>query len=132
MNPLLAKKFADVLPTVLGVSVAIGVPFGTAFLVKNYVRTSQKNTNYSNATDAEKPEFYAIQFENSLPTEFYDFTADEEEIYRLLRAMPNNDFFSKVNKSYQRMVGRTLMEDLKMVGSDDYKIVIKLIQEIPN
>lgn len=132
MNPLLAVKAAEILPKALGFAFAIGVPVASAILVRKYVRTSQKNTNYSNATDAEQPEFYAIQFENALTTDWYDWNVDEEEIYRLLRLMTSRSFFDKVNKSYQRMTSKTLMEDLKKVGSDDYKIVARLIQDIPN
>lgn len=132
MNPLLVKKAADILPTAIGISFAIGVPVATAILVKNYVRNSQKNNNYSNATDANQPEFYAIQFENALTTDWYDWNVDEEEVYRLLGLMPNHDFFEKVDKSYKKMTNTTLMEDLKKVGSEDYKIVARLIQDIPN
>ncbi|WP_338792314.1 hypothetical protein [Bernardetia sp. MNP-M8] len=133
MNPLLAIKAAEILPKLATLAFVIGVPVTTVILVRKSVRKAQENNNFGQATDAEKPEFYAIQFYNALFTDWTDWNVDEEECYRLLKLMPSKRFFNDVNKSYQKMAkGIPLTKDLVKVGSDDYKIVARLIEQIPN
>ena len=132
MNPLLAVKAAEILPKLATVAFVVAVPVTTVILVKNTVRKAQENTNFGQATNAEKPEFYAVQFVNALETSWYDWNVDEEECQRLIKLMPSKTFFNDVNKSYQKMTNVPLTKDLLKVGSDDYKVISKLIEQIPN
>lgn len=129
----LAKMVANILPKLATLAFVIAVPVTTVILVRKSVRQAQANNNFGQATDAERPEFYAIQFVNALETSWYDFNVDEEEVYRLLKLMHSKRFFYDVNKSYQKMKkGVALTDDLLKVGSEDYKIVAQLIEKIPN
>lgn len=133
MNPLLAAKAAEILPKLATVAFVVAVPITTVILVKNTVRKAQANNNFNQATNAEKPEFYAVQFYNALETSWYDWNVDEEEVQRLLKLMPSKRFFSDVNQSYLKMSkGIPLTKDLLKVGSEDYKIISRLIEQIPN
>ena len=132
MNPLLAVKAAEILPKLATVAFVVAVPVTTVILVKNTVRKAQENTNFGQATNAEKPEFYAVQFVNALETSWYDWNVDEEECQRLIKLMPSKTFFNDVNRSYQKMTNVPLTKDLLKVGSEDYKIISRLIEQIPN
>lgn len=132
MNPLFAAKAAELLPKLATVAFVVAVPVSTIIIVKKTVRKAQENSNFGQATNAEKPEFYAVQFVNALETSWYDWNVDEEECQRLIRLMPSKSFFNDVNKSYQKMTTIPLTKDLLKVGSDDYKIISKLIEQIPN
>ena len=132
MNPLLAVKAAEILPKLATVAFVVAVPVTTVILVKNTVRKAQENTNFGQATNAEKPEFYAVQFVNALETSWYDWNVDEEECQRLIKLMPSKTFFNDVNRSYQKMTNIPLTKDLLKVGSEDYKIISRLIEQIPN
>lgn len=133
MNPLLAVKAAEILPKLATLAFIIAVPVGTVILVKKTVRKAQENNNFGQATNAEKPEFYAVQFFSALETNWYDWNVDEEECQRLIKLMPSKRFFSDVNQSYQKMTkGTPLTKDFLKVGSDDYKMISQLIEQIPN
>lgn len=133
MNPLLAVKAAEILPKLATLAFVIAVPLTTVILVKKTVRKAQENNNFGQATNAEKPEFYAVQFFSALETSWYDWNVDEEECQRLIKLMPSKRFFSDVNQSYQKMTkGTPLTKDLLKVGSDDYKMISQLIEQIPN
>ncbi|WP_375559671.1 hypothetical protein ACE193_18330 [Bernardetia sp. OM2101] len=133
MNPLLAVKAAEILPKLATLAFVIAVPVTTVILVKKTVRKAQENNNFGQATNAEKPEFYAVQFFSALETSWYDWNVDEEECQRLIKLMPSKRFFSDVNQSYQKMTkGTPLTKDLLKVGSDDYKMISQLIEQIPN
>ena len=72
MNPLLAVKAAEILPKLATLAFVIAVPVTTVILVKKTVRKAQENNNFGQATNAEKPEFYAVQFFSALETSWYD------------------------------------------------------------
>ncbi len=131
--PIPALQIAEILPKLATLAFVVAVPVTTVLLVKSSVRKAQENNNFGQATNAEKPEFYAVQFVNALETSWYDWNVDEEECMRLLKLMPSKSFFNDVNKSYEKMTkGTPLTKDLLKVGSDDYKLISQLIQQIPN
>lgn len=114
-----------VLYSALGLATVTG-----AFLVaRHFIRKAQENQSQKSSLDEGDPATYAKQLKMAFDNDNYlGWGTNEEQVFRVFNEIPSKSMYTRVQREYSNMYGKSLNADLEEeLSADEYNELIRIL-----
>jgi hypothetical protein len=115
--------------TLLGVLV-LG---GSFFIGRKLVRDARSNSEQKKTFDETSAPGFAQQLKMAFENDnYFGWGTDEEQVRKIIRAVPTKEEFKRIINSYQKLYARSLMADLKdELSATEYNEMLAILAAKP-
>lgn len=116
---------AVVLYSALGLATATGV----FLLARHFIKKAQANQSQKSSLDEGDPATYAKQLKMAFDNDNYlGWGTNEEQVFQVFNEIPSKSMYTKVQKEYSNMYGKSLNADLEEeLSADEYNELIRIL-----
>lgn len=114
-----------VLYSALGLATATGV-----FLVaRHFIKKAQASQSQKSSLDEGDPATYAKQLKMAFDNDnSFGWGTNEEQVFRVFNEIPSKSMYTKVQREYSNMYGKSLNADLEdELSADEYNELIRIL-----
>jgi hypothetical protein len=110
-------------------TIALGSATGLFFLARHFYKSIRANVSQKSSLEEGDPATFAKQLKMAFDNDIaFGWGTNEEAIIKVFQELPSKAMYSKVQKEYANMYGRSLNADLEdELASDEYNELIRIL-----
>ena len=126
-----ARKIQEFKTIVLYSSLGLGTATGLFLLARHYYKKVQVNRSEKHSLEEGDPATYAKQLKMAFENDnYFGWGTNEDAVFQVFREIPTKSMYSKVQKEYMKLYGKSLNADLEdELSSDEYNELIRILNE---
>jgi hypothetical protein len=124
-----AQRIQNLKTVVIYSSLGVGTATGMLLLVRHFYKKALANRSEKNSLEEGDPATFAKQLKMAFENDNYlGWGTNEKVVSQVFQEIPSKSMYSKVQKEYFRMYGKSLNADLENeLSSDEYNQVIRIL-----
>jgi len=124
-----AEKLQNLKSVVLYSTLGIGTATGLFFLARHFYKKTRANISQKNSLEVGDPATFAKQLKMAFDNDNYlSWGTDEKLVTRVFNEIPSKAMYSRVQREYSNLYGRSLNADLEEeLSSDEYNELIRIL-----
>jgi Annexin len=126
---LSAQKLQNFKALVIYSAVGLGTAAGLFFLGRHFLNKVRSNQSQKSSLEEGDPATFAKQLKMAFDNDNYaGWGTNEEMVFKVFSDIPSKSMYSKVQKEYGRMYGKSLNADLEdELSSEEYNKLIRIL-----
>ena len=124
-----AQKLQNLKTTVIYSSLGLGTATGLFFLARHFYKKTRANVSQRHSLEVGDPATYAKQLKMAFDNDNYaGWGTNEKMVIQVFNEIPSKAMYTKVQKEYANLYGRSLNADLEEeLSSDEYNELIRIL-----
>ena len=124
-----AQKIQNLKTTVIYSSLGLGTATGLFFLARHFYKKTRANVSQRHSLEVGDPATYAKQLKMAFDNDNYaGWGTNEKMVVQVFNDIPSKSMYTKVQKEYANLYGRSLNADLEEeLSSDEYNELIRIL-----
>lgn len=124
-----AQKIQNLKTTVIYSSLGLGTATGLFFLARHFYKKTRANVSQRHSLEVGDPATYAKQLKMAFDNDNYaGWGTNEKMVVQVFNDIPSKSMYTKVQKEYANLYGRSLNADLEEeLSSDEYNGLIRIL-----
>jgi hypothetical protein len=124
-----AQRIQNLKTVVIYSSLGVGTATGMFLLVRHFYKKALANRSVRNSLEEGDPATFAKQLKMAFENDnYFGWGTNEKVLSQVFQGIPSKSMYSKVQKEYFRMYGKSLNADLEdELSSDEYNQVIRIL-----
>lgn len=124
-----AQKIQNLKTVVVYSTLGIGSATGLFFLARHFYKRTRANQSEKHSLEEGDPATFAKQLKMAFDNDsYFGWGTNEEVILRIFHDLPSKSMYTKVQKEYSRMYGKSLNADLEdELNSNEYNELIRIL-----
>jgi hypothetical protein len=120
------KKYKSV---VIYSAIGLGTATGLFFLVRHFYKKTRANVSQKKSLEVGDPATFAKQLKMAFDNDNYlGWGTNEEVIMQVFKEIPSKTMYSKVQREYFNLYGKSLNADLEQeLSSEEYNELIRIL-----
>jgi hypothetical protein len=109
--------------------IGLGTATGLFFLVRHFYKKTRANVSQKKSLEVGDPATFAKQLKMAFDNDNYlGWGTNEEVIMQVFREIPSKTMYSKVQREYFNLYGKSLNADLEQeLSSEEYNELIRIL-----
>jgi hypothetical protein len=122
-------KSTQLKTTVIYSALGLGTATGLFFLVRHFYKKSRANISQKRSLETGDPATFAKQLKMAFDNDNYlGWGTNEEMVLQVFREIPSKSMYSKVQREYFNLYGKSLNADLEQeLSSEEYNELIRIL-----
>ena len=124
-----AQKVQNFKTMVIYSTLGLGTATGLFFLARHFYKKTRANTSQKHSLEVGDPATFAKQLKMAFDNDNYaGWGTNEKMVTQVFNEIPTRSMYSKVQKEYARLYGKSLNADLEdELSSDEYNELIRIL-----
>jgi hypothetical protein len=124
-----AQKMQNLKTTVIYSSLGLGTATGLFFLARHFYKKTRANVSQRHSLEVGDPATFAKQLKMAFDNDNYaGWGTNEKMVIQVFNEIPSKSMYTKVQKEYANLYGRSLNADLEEeLSSDEYNELIRIL-----
>lgn len=124
-----AQKIQNLKTTVIYSSLGLGTATGLFFLARHFYKKTRANVSQRHSLEVGDPATYAKQLKMAFDNDNYaGWGTNEKMVIQVFNEIPSKSMYTKIQKEYANLYGRSLNADLEdELSSDEYNELIRIL-----
>lgn len=129
MKSIDAQQVQNFKTVVIYSTLGLGTATGLFFLARHFYKKSQANRSEKRSLEEGDPATLAKQLKMAFDNDNYlGWGTNEDMVKRVFEEIPSKSMYSKVQKEYSRLYGKSLNADLEEeLSSEEYNELIRIL-----
>jgi hypothetical protein len=123
------QKIQNLKTIVVYSTLGLGTATGLFFLARHFYKKTRANISHKHSLEEGDPATYAKQLKMAFDNDnYFGWGTNEKMVKQVFNDLPSKSMYSKVQKEYSRLYGRSLNADLEdELSSDEYNELIRIL-----
>lgn len=123
------RKIQNLKTVVIYSSLGIGTATGLFLVARHLIKNAIANSSEKHSLEEGDPATYAKQLKMAFDNDMaFGWGTNEEQVLQVFNDIPSKAMYTKVQREYSRMYGRSLNADLEdELSSDEYNELIRIL-----
>lgn len=123
------QKIQNLKTVVIYSAVGLGTATGLFLLGRHFYKKAQATTSQKHSLEEGDPATFAKQLKMAFDNDNYaGWGTNEEMVFQVFSNLPSKSMYTKVQREYSRLYGRSLNADLEdELSSDEYNELIRIL-----
>lgn len=123
------QKAENLKTVVIYSALGLGTATGLFFLARHFFKKVQANQAQKSSLDDGDPATYAKQLKMAFDNDnSFGWGTNEEQVFRVFNDIPSKSMYTKVQREYSNMYGKSLNADLENeLSSEEYNELIRIL-----
>jgi hypothetical protein len=123
------QKAENLKTVVIYSALGLGTATGLFFLARHFIKKVQANQSQKSSLDEGDPATYAKQLKMAFDNDnSFGWGTNEEQVFRVFNDIPTKSMYTKVQREYSNMYGKSLNADLENeLSSEEYNELIRIL-----
>lgn len=123
------QKAENLKTVVIYSALGIGTATGVFLLARHFLKKAQANQAQKSSLDEGDPATYAKQLKMAFDNDnSFGWGTNEEQVLRVFNDIPSKSMYTKIQREYANMYGKSLNADLEdELSSDEYNELIRIL-----
>ena len=124
-----AQKIQNLKTTVIYSSLGLGTATGLFFVARHFYKKTRENVSQKHSLEVGDPATYAKQWRMAFDNDNYaGWGTNEKMVVQVFNEIPSKSMYTKVQREYANLYGRSLNADLEdELSSDEYNELIRIL-----
>jgi hypothetical protein len=124
-----AQKIQNLKTVVIYSTLGLGSATGLFFLARHFYKKTRANISQKNSLEVGDPATFAKQLKMAFDNDNYaGWGTNEKMVIQVFNEIPSKSMYTKVQKEYANLYGRSLNADLEdELSSDEYNELIRIL-----
>ena len=124
-----AQKMQNLKTTVIYSSLGLGTATGLFFLARHFYKKTRANVSQRHSLEVGDPATFAKQLKMAFDNDNYaGWGTNEKMVIQVFNEIPSKAMYTKVQKEYANLYGRSLNADLEEeLSSNEYNELIRIL-----
>jgi len=124
-----AQKIKNLKTVVIYSTLGLGSATGLFFLARHFYKKTRANISQKHSLEVGDPATFAKQLKMAFDNDNYaGWGTNEQMVIQVFTEMPSKSMYTKVQKEYANLYGRSLNADLEEeLSSDEYNELIRVL-----
>lgn len=124
-----AQKIQNLKTVVVYSTLGLGSATGLFFLARHFYKKTRSNVSQKHSLEEGDPATFAKQIKMAFDNDnYFGWGTNEKLVIQVFNELPSKSMYSKVQKEYSRLYGRSLNADLEdELSSDEYNELIRIL-----
>lgn len=122
-------KIQNLKTVVIYSTLGLGSATGLFFLARHFYKRTRANVSQKHSLEEGDPATFAKQIKMAFDNDNYlGWGTNEKVVMQVFNELPSKSMYTKVQKEYSRLYGRSLNADLEdELSSDEYNELIRIL-----
>jgi hypothetical protein len=123
------KKIQNLKTVVIYSTLGLGSATGLFFLARHFYKRTRANVSQKHSLEEGDPATFAKQIKMAFDNDnSFGWGTNEKVVMQVFNELPSKSMYTKVQKEYSRLYGRSLNADLEdELSSDEYNELIRIL-----
>jgi hypothetical protein len=123
------QKIQNLKTVVIYSTLGLGSATGLFFLARHFYKKARANVSQKHSLEEGDPATFAKQIKMAFDNDNYlGWGTNEKVVMQVFNELPSKSMYTKVQKEYSRLYGRSLNADLEEeLSSDEYNELIRIL-----
>jgi hypothetical protein len=123
------QKIQNLKTVVIFSTLGLGTATGLFFLARHFYKKTRTNISQSRSLEEGDPATYAKQLKMAFDNDnYFGWGTNEKLVMQVFNELPSKSMYTKVQREYSRLYGRSLNADLEdELSSEEYNEVIRIL-----
>lgn len=123
------QKAENLKTVVIYSALGLGTATGLFFLARHFFKKEKANQAQKSSLDEGDPATYAKQLKMAFDNDnSFGWGTNEEQVFRVFNDIPSKNMYTKVQREYSNMYGKSLNADLEdELSSEEYNELIRIL-----
>ena len=123
------QKIQNFKTVVIYSTLGLGSATGLFFLARHFYKMARANVSQKHSLEEGDPATFAKQIKMAFDNDNYlGWGTNEKVVMQVFNELPSKSMYTKVQKEYSRLYGRSLNADLEdELSSDEYNELIRIL-----
>lgn len=123
------QKIQNLKTVVIYSTLGLGSATGLFFLARHFYKRTRANVSQKHSLEEGDPATFAKQIKMAFDNDNYlGWGTNEKVVMQVFNELPSKSMYTKVQKEYSRLYGRSLNADLEdELSSDEYNELIRIL-----
>lgn len=123
------EKLENLKTVVVYSALGLGTATGVFLLARHFIKKTQANQSQKSSLDEGDPATYAKQLKMAFDNDnSFGWGTNEEQVFRVFNEIPSKSMYTKVQKEYSNMYGKSLNADLEdELSAEEYNELIRIL-----
>jgi len=124
-----AQKLQNLKTMVIYSTLGLGTATGLFFLARHFYKKTRANISQKHSLEVGDPATFAKQLKMAFDNDNYlGWGTNEQMVKQVFNEIPSKSMYTKVQKEYANLYGRSLNADLEEeLSSDEYNELIRIL-----
>lgn len=124
-----AQKFQNFKTVVVYSTLGLGTATGLLFLLRHLYKKTRENISQKHSLEVGDPATFAKQLKMAFDNDNYaGWGTNEKMVLQVFNEIPSKNMYTKVQKEYANLYGKSLNADLEEeLSSDEYNGLIRIL-----
>jgi hypothetical protein len=123
------QKIQNLKTVVIFSTLGLGTATGLFFLARHFYKKTRANISQSRSLEEGDPATYAKQLKMAFDNDnYFGWGTNEKLVMQVFNELPSKSMYTKVQREYSRLYGRSLNADLEdELSSEEYNEAIRIL-----